>query len=206
MRNRKTLNLTLIAIFIGLILLQSFVPNLGYIRVIPALPAISSLVLTVSIGGALLGPKSGLALGLFWGLSSLFMAYTQPSDPLSLLLFQNPIIAVVPRMLVGLFAGLVASFFKKRESKNVQLFGYGLSGLVGALSNTFLVISFASLFFLNNPTAITSHLGVVNQNNPLIIILLVALGLNGIVEAVASSILTPIVVIPLQKVLERLES
>lgn len=204
MRNKKTLDLTLIAIFAALIILQSVIPNLGYIRIIPALPSISTLVLTVSIAGALLGPKSGLILGTFTGLMSLFVAYTQPADPLSLMLFQNVVIAVVPRALMGLFSGLVASAFKKNKNKAVVVFGYALSGFVTAATNTLLVIAFTSLFFMGDPTMVTGKLGMLSNNSPLIWILLTVLGFNGIVEATATAIFTPIITLPLAKVFNRM--
>lgn len=205
MRNTKTLNLTLIAVFFALILMQSYIPNLGYIRILPMLPSISTLVLTVSIAGALLGPKSGAVVGLLWGIVSWFMAFTQPGDPLSLLLFQNFVIAVVPRVLVGLFSGLIANLFANK-GQSLKIFGFGLSGFIGAMTNTILVIVFTSIFFLGNPETITSHLGAIDKNSPLIFILLSVLGFNGIVEAIVTSIFTPIVVVPLRKVMKRLKN
>ncbi|WP_054746352.1 ECF transporter S component [Amylolactobacillus amylophilus] len=120
MRNQNTFNLTLIAIFTAIIFLQAFVPNLGYIVIVPTLPAITTIVLTVSIGGSLLGPCQGAILGLIWGLISLYMAYTRATDPITLLLFQNPVIAVVPRALVGVLSGLVAQALKKRQIPKIR--------------------------------------------------------------------------------------
>ena len=206
MRNNKTFNLTLIAIFTALIVLQTYVPNLGYIVIIPTLPAISTIVLTVTIGGALLGPKSGAVLGLIWGSLSLLSAYTRATDMVTLLLFRNPVIAIVPRVLVGVFAGLVVLAFKKNQ---LQAIGLGLSGLIVALTNTLFVIILSSLFYMGNSATLVSQLGnsplgAVNPENPLIIILFIALGLNGVVEAVVGTIITPIIVTPLQRVLRRL--
>lgn len=201
MRDNKTLKLTIIAVFTAIIFLQSFIPNIGYVRILPALPAIATIGITVSIGGALLGPRSGAILGLIWGLISLFMAYTQPGDIVSLMLFQNPVIAVVPRVLVGLFAGLVAKYTINHMPKAIS---YGLSGFVGSITNTAFVILFTSLFFMGDPGKLTQHLGTVDQNSPLIWILIVALGFNGLVEAIASAIVTPLIVMPLKNVLKRL--
>lgn len=206
MRRNKTLDLTLIAIFTGIILLQSYVPNLGYIRILPMLPAISAIVLTIAIAGALLGPRLGALLGLVWGLISLLMAYTTPGDPISLLLFQNPVIAVLPRVLAGFFSGLVGQAFAKNKKPGMQLLGFVLSGVVAAITNTFLVIGTTSLFFMSNPATITSHLGAVNQNSPLIMILIVALGFNGVIEAIAAGIVTPIIATPLQRVTKHLKN
>lgn len=198
MRNKKTLNLTIIAVFTAIIILQSFIPNIGYIRILPALPAVATIVITVSIGGALLGPKSGAILGLIWGVISLFMAYTQPGDIVSLMLFQNPVIAVVPRILVGFFSGLFAEKTKEHLNEPVR---FAISGFIGSFTNTALVILFTSLFFMGDPSKLLQGLGQTQANSPLIMILIAALGFNGLIEAITSAVITPLIVIPLKKVL-----
>ncbi|MEL1196407.1 ECF transporter S component, partial [Staphylococcus epidermidis] len=84
------------------LIIQSFIPMVGYINIIPGLPAVTTIHLTVIIGAVILGTRQGAILGLIWGLISLFRAYTSPGDPLSLLIFQNPIIAILPRLMAGM--------------------------------------------------------------------------------------------------------
>lgn len=194
MVHNKTQSLTITAIFTALLLLQSFVPNVGYLYILPGLPAITTIPLTVAVYGVLMGPKAGGFFGLTWGILSLIVAYTQPADPASLLLFQNPLIAILPRWFAGLFAGL---FHPKKAAGTA--WHSALGGLTASATNTLLVILFASLVFMHNPAALTAHLGHVNQNNPLILILLVALGVNGIIEAIFTAIVTPLITVPLLK-------
>lgn len=194
MVRNKTQSLTITAIFTGLLLLQLFVPNVGYLYILPGLPAITTIPLTVAVYGVLMGPKAGGFFGLTWGILSLIVAYTQPADPASLLLFQNPLIAILPRYFAGLFAGVA-------QPKHAQGTAWhsALGGLLASALNTLLVIVFASLIFMHNPTALTSHLGHINQNNPLILILLLALGVNGISEAIFTALVTPLITVPLLK-------
>ncbi len=199
MRRKETARLTITAVFVALLLLQTFVPNIGYIRIIPALPAITTIPLTIAIYSSLMGPKAGLRFGLFWGITRLFVAYTQPGDIVSLLIFQNPVISLVPSIIAGWLPGLIVKVIKRKD------IGFIFAGLVASLTNTFLVILLTSLFFMNNATVLTSHLGNNTGSNTLFIILVAALGLNGILEAIFTGIVTPIVAIPLRKAFVRLQ-
>lgn len=199
MRRKETARLTITAVFVALLLLQTFVPNIGYIRIIPALPAITTIPLTIAIYSSLMGSKAGLGFGLFWGITRLFVAYTQPGDIVSLLIFQNPVISLVPSIIAGWLPGLIVKVIKRKD------IGFIFAGLVASLTNTFLVILLTSLFFMNNATVLTSHLGNNTGSNTLFIILVAALGLNGILEAIFTGIVTPIVAIPLRKAFVRLQ-
>lgn len=199
MRRKETARLTITAVFVALLLLQTFVPNIGYIRIVPALPAITTIPLTIAIYSSLMGSKAGLGFGLFWGITRLFVAYTQPGDIVSLLIFQNPVISLVPSIIAGWLPGLIVKVIKRKD------IGFIFAGLVASLTNTFLVIILTSLFFMNNATVLTSHLGNNTGSNTLFIILVAALGLNGILEAIFTGIVTPIVAIPLRKAFVRLQ-
>ncbi|WP_297816223.1 ECF transporter S component [uncultured Lactobacillus sp.] len=202
MTSKKVQNITIGAIFVAILIIQSFVPYLGYIRILPALPSITIIPLTVAIAGGLLGTGFGTAMGLVWGVLSLILAYTQPGDMVSLMLFQNPFIAIVPRVAAG-FAGGMISLAAKEESRRQKTFIFGLSGLAVSLINTLLVITLTSLFFANNPAALLHNLGQSTSQAPLIWILLVALGMNGVVEAIFTGVVTPIIVMPLRRFLSK---
>ena len=199
MKTRKEItNLTITAVFIALLFIQTFVPNVGYVRILPSLPAITTIPLTIAVYGTLMGPKWGLGFGLVWGLTRLVVAYTQPGDMVSLLLFQNPVISLVPSILAGFFPGLISQKFKNRDA-HIQKIGYMLSGAVASLTNTILT----DLMFMSNSSTLTSYLGHFSQSTPLLAILVTALGFNGLVEAIFNAILVPIIVTPLNLVLKR---
>ena len=96
MRREETRRMTITAVFAAILIMQTFVPNIGYVRIIPALPAITTIPMTIAIYGTLMGPKAGLGFGLFWRITRLIVAYTQPGDMVSLMLFQMQVITVVP--------------------------------------------------------------------------------------------------------------
>ncbi|BDR59901.1 ECF transporter S component [Lactobacillus xylocopicola] len=204
MQKTQTRNLAITALFVALFLLQTFVPNIGYIRILPALPAITTVPLTVAVYSLLMGPKAGTLFGLFWGLMRLFQAYTQPGDMVSLMLFQNVFIAIVPSVFAGLLPGLIGRIFAKKSTQAREV-SYVLAGAATSLANTIFVILLTSLFFMDRSTQLLGYMGNFNQGTPLILALVIALGMNGLIEAVFTAVLTPLIVTPLKKMLRRLQ-
>ncbi|WP_242977403.1 ECF transporter S component [Fructobacillus ficulneus] len=136
MKNKRFVATTF---FVALVLLQSFIPFLG------SLPlgafflgaSVTIVPMTVVIAGLVLGTRSGLIVGLFWGLTSWVRNLSHPGTVGSLI-FSNPITALVPRILVGVMAGYLAThLLKKYRSTWWTMFGLGA---LGAFLNTVLVI------------------------------------------------------------------
>lgn len=202
MNRQKVQRITIGAIFVAILIIQSFFPYLGYIRILPALPSITIIPLTVALAGALFGPGFGTTMGLVWGILSLILAYTQPGDMVSLMLFQNPFIAIVPRAAAGFVGGIVAKAAKD-DSKAQKVIIYALSGFLTSLTNTALVIGLTSLFFMNNSAALLQNLGQTNVNSSLIWILIGALGMNGLIEAIFTGVFTPIITMPVKTFLNK---
>lgn len=201
MIRKKVQRLTIAAIFAAIILLQTFVPYVGYLHLIPGLPAITTIPLTIAVAASLMGISFAGWLGFFWGALRLVLAYTQPSDVLSILLFQNVFIAILPRAAAGVVGGLTVQLTKLKGEKNKLV--YILVGLFTSLTNTLGVILVTSLVYMVKPGGLLQALGQSNNHSPLILILLVALGFNGIGEAIFTAILTPIIVVPLKRSIGR---
>ncbi len=112
----------------AIILLQSFVQVLGY-PPIPIPPGNATTVqIPVIIGAVLEGPVVGLILGFIFGLSS-FLLDTSG-------LFKNPLVAILPRMLIGVAAWAVYVLLRRWG----ELFGLAAAGIAGAVTNSLLVI------------------------------------------------------------------
>jgi uncharacterized membrane protein len=123
------------------------------------------------IGAVLEGPVVGAGIGLIFGLFSMLQAAIAPSSP-SDVWFTNPILAVLPRLFIGPVAWLVW-----RALQRWQVPGLILAGIAGSLTNTVLVLGTIGLMGYLPWVAL---LGLV--------------GTNGILEAVASALLTLAVV------------
>ncbi|ARD06584.1 ECF transporter S component [Lactobacillus amylolyticus] len=197
MRKTETTRLTITAIFVAILLLQTLVPNIGYIRLLPALPTITTIPLTVALYSCLMGSKAGVGFGIFWGLTRLFVAYTQPGDMVSLILFQNPIISLVPSIIAGWLPGLIVKLMKGEK------ISFLVAGVTASLTNTFLVIGLSSLLFMNHAASLMKYLGNTSNSQSLFLVLVAALGMNGIVEASFTGLLTPVIGLPLEKVFRK---
>lgn len=202
MNSKKIKRMTISAIFVAILIIQSFIPYLGYIRILPALPAITIIPLTVAVAGGLLGTGFGTLIGLIWGLLSLILAYTQPGDLVSLMLFQNPFIAILPRIAAGFLGGFIGKA-ARNKNRSLKISILALAGLVTSLTNTLLVIALTSLFFSSNPGMLLHNLGQAQSQAPLIWILLLALGSNGIFEAFFTAIVNPLIVLPVQQFMNK---
>ena len=186
----KTYRIAILGILSAFIIIQTFVPFLGNIPIPPLNPTI--IHITVIVAAFVLGTKDGMIVGLVWGLTRMFKAYTLPASPLDLLLWTNPIIAVVPRVLVGLVAGLVyQAFLKKKKEKT----GMVVAAVMGSLTNTILVLGFIALFY---GTEYASALNVDPSN--LLKVLAGIVATNGVGEAVAAGLIAPFVAKALMKV------
>jgi uncharacterized membrane protein len=186
----KTYRIAILGILSAFIIIQTFVPFLGNIPIPPLNPTI--IHITVIVAAFVLGTKDGMIVGLVWGLTRMFKAYTLPASPLDLLLWTNPIIAVVPRVLVGLVAGLVyQTFLKKKKEKT----GMVVAAVMGSLTNTILVLGFIALFY---GTEYAAALNVDPSN--LLKVLAGIVATNGVGEAVAAGLIAPFVAKALMKV------
>lgn len=189
----KTYRLTLLGILSAIIVIQTFVPFLGNIPIPPLNPTI--IQITVIVAAFVLGTKEGMIIGGIWGVVRLIKAYTLPASPLDFLLFTNPLITVLPRILIGLTAGFVYQLFLKRGKDRL---GMIVGAVVGSLTNTILVLGFIALLYGNE---YANALGV--PPSGLMAALAAVIATNGLAEAVASAVLAPILSRVLNKVKRR---
>ncbi len=133
----KTKKMTFLAVMLGITIVMDVVPFLG---VIP-LGAFQATIVHIPtiITGIVLGPIYGLVMGTLFGLVSLLHALTRPMAVTDAF-FLNPLVSVLPRMLIGLFAGLVYLLLKSILKDNKKPISIGISAGIGSLTNTFFVL------------------------------------------------------------------
>ena len=176
-RTRKivvTAVLSAITIVLGLLPFGGYIPFAGI--------SITILVIPVIIGAILEGPVVGVGIGLIFGLTSLYQAATAPKSPLDPL-FVNPLLSVLPRMLIGPVAWLVWSALKKWK-----VFGLIAAGFLGSYANTAFVLGMFGLLFAKD-SRVTEVLG----DNVWKAIGGIALA-SGAPEAVVASVLVLIII------------
>lgn len=102
---RSRMNVRRIAvtgILSALSILLSMVPSLGYIPIGPI--TITTMHIPVIIAALLEGPVVGGIVGLIFGLSSLYMAATVYAALPTSIFFLNPLVSILPRILIGIVA------------------------------------------------------------------------------------------------------
>lgn len=165
----------------------SFTP-LGFIPLGPV--SITILHLPVILAALLEGPVSGLVVGGVFGAFSLYRAFVAPSGPMDVF-FMNPLVSILPRLLIGPVAwfvqkGLAKLFAKLRRGKVLTTMG---ASAVGSLMNTVGVLAMLYLIYAKEAAEL---FGISTQAAGWTIAGLAVT--NGLPEAaVAAAILTPCV-------------
>ena len=189
MKNKKTKDLILYAMFIAIEMLLVFIPFLGYIPIGPL--RATTLHIPVIIAGIILGKKGGMIIGLVFGLSSLFYNTISPTvSPFISGSILSAVVAIIPRVLIGFFAGIIFEQFCKHNWN--QYVGIVISGLVGSLANTILVLG--GIYFIFGQ----SYAQAIGQDfNLLMAYLIGIITSSGILEAVVGTIIALMVCKPL---------
>ena len=189
--NRKTKDLVMMAVFFAIIFLQSWIPTLGYITF--GAISLTFIQVTVIVATLMLGIKNGMIVGGFWGAMAMVIAYLR-GGPFERLVFTNPLISLVPRILMPLILGLIIIILSKKF-KDAKFIG-AMAGLIGSLLNTCFVLLALGLFE-GNAFLQTIPNAQVNELWTIIGGIILA---NGVPEAILSTILTPLIYVALKRV------
>lgn len=139
-------------------------------------PAMLSIPITISLC-VFSGDKRNILFGGILGISSMIIGLT-----LGIYVWLNPLISILPRILMGLVAYLISKTFLKLNSNKKDFFSkvlpYSLGGIFGCIANTVFVLGFLWVFGQSTFEGVIST--ITSINTPF--------------EIVFSAILTPIFV------------
>lgn len=195
MNMEKKMDVRLLAqmsLLTGLMLVMAFTP-LGYIP-LPFMNA-TTMHIPVIIGACLLGPKMGAVLGGLFGVTSVIKATITPN--ITSFVFTpfynlNPqfhgswtslIVAIVPRILIGLVAGLIfQALCRMLRNETVSL---AIAGFVGSMVNTVGVMGLIYLLF-------GEQYAMAGGTDPKLLlgVIMGVVGMNGVPEALIAAVLT----------------
>ena len=165
------------------------ITGLGFIP----LPTMRATIMHVPviIGAIIEGPVVGALVGLVFGLFSMYQNFTAPG-PTSFI-FWNPIIAIIPRVLVGIVAYYVyRTLYNNIKKESISI---AIASLLASFTNTAGVLSLAYLFYLEKYSA---ALGI---NPDTAAVAIAGIGItNGIPEAIVSSVICVPVIIAISKI------
>ncbi|KZX40635.1 hypothetical protein AV543_03815 [Pediococcus acidilactici] len=182
--------ISILALFAAIIIIQNYVPLVGYIPV--GMLEITTIHITVIVAAILLGPVDGGIVGGIWGLVDWLRAITVTSSALGNVVMVNPLISIVPRILIGVITGWLVNWLIK--TKLPQQVTFIISSVLGSLVNTVLVLSLIYVFYHNG-----SQVYAALNLKELMPYLLTVAGVHGIPEAIAAGIIAPLLAVPLLK-------
>jgi len=141
----STRKIAIAGIMSAFLILLSLIPSLGYI-VVPFTPiTITTMHIPVIIAAILEGPVVGGFVGLIFGLSSMYTAATIFSGLPTAFVFLNPLVSVLPRILIGIVAYYVyAGISRLIRNKGVATV---IGAVAGTLTNTIGVLGMIYLLY-----------------------------------------------------------
>lgn len=193
-RNAKTLWMVQTAVLSAILIVMAFTP-LGYLKV--GTISITFLSIPVVIGAIIVGPACGAVLGGVFGVTSFLQCFGM--DPFGTALFGvNPfltfIMCMIPRILMGLFVGLIFRALSKLDK--TKIVSFAIASLSGAVINTVLFVGALVLFFGNYLISLK-----IGPNIPAILGVLITI--NAVIEAavclVAGTAITKALSVALKK-------
>ena len=191
---KKSRRIAVMALMVALTTIFSFVPVS-----ITGVP-IGLMILPLLVVSQIEDLKMTISLGIWLGIINLIAWYTTKAGTVLAPVFQNPVICIVPRVLIGIVAHLINKGLKKLFLKpELPLAAqYGIEEAIvtvsttcGVLTNTGFVSLFTLLFF-NNKTL--SNGTAINVNY-----LLGWFGVGFLIEIIAFPILNGPIVLALRK-------
>ena len=203
--NKRILFLAQFSMLLAIQIVVCFTP-LGSIPIGPLVATLAGV--PVIITAIMLGTKAGALMGFFTGLFRFLVATFAPTSPVAFVFtpfysigdakgnFWSLVISFVPRILIGVIAGVVFQALKKalKGRKSAKVIPYAVSGILGSLTNTVLVLSGIYVFF---GQAYAATLGM--SYELLLGALSVTVATNGILEAVVCAVAASAVCYPLRR-------
>ena len=205
----STRRIVVTAMLAAITVLLAFTP-VGMIPMPPPLPAVTLVHLPVIIAALLEGPVVGVSIGFVFGISSLIRAWSSGAVGLTLF-FRNPLVSVVPRILIPLVVWgiymLLSRLFQKTKIADKAI--SAIAAATGAVTNTVLCLGMIALLYGTELTEIVNNMistgNVVQTYSDHAGAWLVAVvGLpNGIAEAIVAAVLIPLIKIAVDATTKR---
>lgn len=194
--NQKKTDVRLLAqmaLLVALELVLAFTP-LGYIPL--GFMNATTMHIPVILGACLLGPKMGGVLGAVFGVTSVIRATVTPN--LTSFVFTpfysfspefsgnwtSLLVAIVPRVLIGVIAGLAFQFIM-RVSHGKQAVALPVAGFIGSMVNTIGVMGLIYLLFGEQYAAAGGQ-----SFDLLLKVIMGVVCINGVPEALIAAVLT----------------
>ena len=189
-KSKSVRMITIFALFLAIEAVLALTP-LGFLRIGPL--SATLLHIPVILAAVLLGTKYGVWMGLVFGLLSVWNATTAPG-PVSFVFspfvtiggmsggWQSLVVALAPRLLLGLIAGLLFKTLSKKWNRSLSA---GIAAGIATLCHTLMVLGLIVIFY---GSSYAQALGI--AQNALIGVLAYTVATNGMLELILSVIIS----------------
>ena len=185
----KSKNLAFIGIFAALVIVLQAIAEISRLLGLPMSLALG--LIPVLVAAQLKGPKVGAAVGLVFGLTSMTLALIAAASMPIARVTVNPLVSVVPRILVGVVCGGVYKLSARNAvSKPRRIFNSVAATLSGIITNTALYLGMFLAFAYGRTFEETTI--------DFKWVLASVVALNTVVEVVAFTLIVPAVVISVE--------
>ena len=185
----KSKNLAFIGIFAALVIVLQAIAEITRLLGLPMSLALG--LIPVLVAAQLKGPKVGAAVGLVFGLTSMTLALIAAASMTIARVTVNPLVSVVPRILVGVVCGGVYKLSARNAtSKPRRIFNSVVATLSGIITNTALYLGMFLAFAYGRTFEETTI--------DFKWVLASVVALNTVVEVVAFTLIVPAVVISVE--------
>lgn len=185
----KSKELAFIGIFAALVIVLQAIAEISRLLGLPMSLALG--LIPVLVAAQLKGPKVGAAVGLVFGLTSMTLALIAAASMPIARVTVNPLVSVVPRILVGVVCGGVYKLSARNAvSKPRRIFNSVAATLSGIITNTALYLGMFLAFAYGRTFEETTI--------DFKWVLASVVALNTVVEVVTFTLIVPAVVISVE--------
>lgn len=175
--------ITINALLCAIVLLFVLVPiSIGTVQ-LAFIPLVA-----IIISAEVVGLKNGIITGLFFGIVSFISSFSSPS--ILYFAFNNPLVSVLPRILIGIGAYYAAFGFKKLFPKLPPVISYGVGAAAGVIINTVGVLGMILALYHGRTLSIGSAI-----NMQFISAIVIA---NSLLEILICTVITPPIVLAIK--------
>jgi len=208
-QSERIRQMVIAAMLSAIVAVLTFTP-IGMIPLPPPLPSATTVHIPVLVAALVEGPMVGLIVGLVFGLCSFIRAWETGMVGLTLF-FRNPVISVLPRLLVPLIAFGAWFVWRKAVKQNAvtDKLGVALASVIGTVANTVLCLGLIAMIYGGDLTVMLNEMissgnaDAAYLNNAGAWLVAVVGVPNGIGECIVAAIIVPMIKTAVDAVIRR---
>lgn len=208
-QSERIRQMVIAAMLSAIVAVLTFTP-IGMIPLPPPLPSATTVHIPVLVAALVEGPMVGLIVGAVFGVCSLIRAWETGMVGLTLF-FRNPVISVLPRLLVPLIAFGAWLVWRKLIKTNAvtDKIGTALAAIIGTVANTVFCLGLIALIYGGDLTVMLNEMisagnaDAAYLNNAGQWLVAVVGVPNGIGECIVAAIIVPMIKTAVDAVIRR---